>query len=149
MFYMTRNGWQFEWSFKTSATSTHALGRIKINGLGDLTEVGSVLVKDFMEPSVFDLDDLNDDDSGGGGGGGDVDENQLSDDENDAHKASKPPSSMSVANTAGVAGSNEFCTTFNAAESSRLANDASSTTDDELTAVDSDTGVQQTSSVFQ
>ncbi len=61
-FYMTRNGWQFQWSFKTGATGTYALGNIKINGIGDLTEVGSVLVKDYMEPSVFDLEDLNDED---------------------------------------------------------------------------------------
>jgi len=34
------------------------LGKIQINSLKDLTKVGSVLNKDFSEPSIFDLDDL-------------------------------------------------------------------------------------------
>ena len=34
------------------------LGKIQINSLRDLTRVGSVLTKDYSEPSIFDLDDL-------------------------------------------------------------------------------------------
>ena len=34
------------------------MGKIQINSLKDLTKVGSVLNKDFHEPSIFDLDDL-------------------------------------------------------------------------------------------
>ena len=34
------------------------LGRIQINNLKELTKVGSVLNKDYCEPSIFDLDDL-------------------------------------------------------------------------------------------
>jgi hypothetical protein len=36
------------------------LGKIKINSLKELTKVGSVLNKDYSEPSVYDLDDLQD-----------------------------------------------------------------------------------------
>ena len=34
------------------------MGKIQINSLKELTKVGSVLNKDFNEPSIFDLDDL-------------------------------------------------------------------------------------------
>lgn len=34
------------------------LGKIQINSLKDLTKVGSVLSKDYREPSIFDLEDL-------------------------------------------------------------------------------------------
>ena len=34
------------------------MGRIAINSLNELTRVGSVLSKDFSEPSVFDLEEL-------------------------------------------------------------------------------------------
>ncbi len=34
------------------------LGRIKINSLKDLTRVGSVLNRDLNEPSIYDLEDL-------------------------------------------------------------------------------------------
>ncbi len=36
------------------------MGKIKINSLKELTKVGSVLNKDYSEPSVYDLDDLQD-----------------------------------------------------------------------------------------
>lgn len=39
------------------------LGRIQVNGLKELTRVGSVLSRDQAEPSVFDLDDLHSTDS--------------------------------------------------------------------------------------
>lgn len=34
------------------------LGKIHLNGLNDLTKVGSVLSKDFREPSIFDLEEI-------------------------------------------------------------------------------------------
>lgn len=36
------------------------LGRIQVNGLKELTRVGSALSKEFSEPSLFDLDDIRD-----------------------------------------------------------------------------------------
>lgn len=34
------------------------MGKIQVNSLKDLTRVGSVLTKDYLEPSVFDLEDI-------------------------------------------------------------------------------------------
>ena len=34
------------------------LGKIHIDGIKDLTRVGTVLTKDYREPSIFDLEDL-------------------------------------------------------------------------------------------
>ena len=34
------------------------LGKLQINSLKDLTKVGTVLFKDYREPSLFDLEDL-------------------------------------------------------------------------------------------
>jgi hypothetical protein len=34
------------------------LGRMKVNSLKDLTRVGSVLNRDLNEPSIYDLEDL-------------------------------------------------------------------------------------------
>lgn len=39
-------------------TTKIPLGKIQINGIKDLTKVGSVLSKDYREPSIFDLEDL-------------------------------------------------------------------------------------------
>ena len=47
-----------EWKFKLDSNTSIPLGRMKINSLRDLTKVGSVLNKDYREPSVFDLEDL-------------------------------------------------------------------------------------------
>ena len=34
------------------------LGRIQLNGLNNLTKVGSILTKDFNEPSLYDLEEI-------------------------------------------------------------------------------------------
>ncbi len=34
------------------------MGKLQINSLKELTKVGSVLFKDYKEPSIFDLEDL-------------------------------------------------------------------------------------------
>ena len=45
-------------SLKKIDNSIFPLGKIQINSLKELTKVGSVLNKDFNEPSIFDLEDL-------------------------------------------------------------------------------------------
>lgn len=57
-FYSNQNGMLVEWKFKLDSNTSIPLGRMKINSLRDLTKVGSVLNKDYREPSVFDLEDL-------------------------------------------------------------------------------------------
>jgi len=84
-FYANHDGMSIEWKFKLDSTSlikylnlknntslnsyeisnlkddiTIPLGKIRINSLKELTKVGSVLNKDYSEPSVYDLDDMQD-----------------------------------------------------------------------------------------
>jgi hypothetical protein len=57
-FYLKQNGMQITWKVKVDNTTIIPLGKLRINSLKELTKVGSVLKKDFEEPSIFDLDDL-------------------------------------------------------------------------------------------
>jgi len=59
-FYSNQNGMLVEWKFKIDNSTLIPLGRMQINSLKDLTKVGSVLNKDFREPSIFDLEDIQD-----------------------------------------------------------------------------------------
>ncbi len=44
--------------YQNLGRSPISLGKLQINSLKDLTKVGSVLFKDYKEPSIFDLEDL-------------------------------------------------------------------------------------------
>lgn len=44
--------------FQNLGRTPISLGKLQINSLKDLTKVGSVLFKDYKEPSIFDLEDL-------------------------------------------------------------------------------------------
>lgn len=57
-FYSSQNGLLIEWSIKLDDSNVLQLGKIQINGIKELTKVGSVLSKDYREPSIFDLEDL-------------------------------------------------------------------------------------------
>ncbi|CAF0926373.1 unnamed protein product, partial [Brachionus calyciflorus] len=57
-FYLIQNGLSIEWSVKLDDSESMSLGKIQINSIKDLTKVGSVLSKDYREPSIFDLEDL-------------------------------------------------------------------------------------------
>lgn len=59
-FYMNHNGILIEWKCKIDKETVLPLGRIQVNGLKELTRVGSALSKEFSEPSLFDLDDIRD-----------------------------------------------------------------------------------------
>lgn len=87
MFYMNHNGLLIEWKCKIDSMfffhivsaidilkfkhnckilklnkkeeTVLPLGKIQINGIKELTRVGSVLSKDFGEPSIYDLEELN------------------------------------------------------------------------------------------
>jgi tubulin polyglutamylase complex subunit 2 len=47
-----------EWKVNVDCDTTIEMGRIQVNRIENLTKVGSVLHRDFNEPSVFDLEEL-------------------------------------------------------------------------------------------